>query len=62
MPLDFGMYTRLTGRARQGWKVINWSTNRPRAAGVFTTTLSTPGVYLPAFTCVTLLADMRMLE
>ena len=56
------MYTRRTGLARQGWKVARWSTNWPRAAGVFTTTLSTPGVFLPALTCVTLRTDMRMLE
>ena len=34
----------------------------PLAAGVFTTSLSTPGVSLPALTCVTLLTLMRMLE
>ena len=51
-----------TGRARQGWEVARWSTSRPRAAGVLTTTLSAPGVFFPALTCVTLLTDMRMLE
>src|SRR5262249_50579314 len=30
--------------------------------GVLTRSLSTPGVFLPALTCVTLLTDMRMLE
>jgi hypothetical protein len=50
LPLAFGMYTRRAGLARQGWQVDNWSTNFPRAAGVLTTSLSTPGVYLPAFT------------
>ena len=62
LPLDFGMYTRRTGFDRQGWKVARQSTSRPRAAGVFTTTLSTPGVPLPALTCVTRLTLMRTFE
>ena len=62
LPLDFGMYTRRTGFAFQGWKVAKSSTSRPRAWGVFTTSLSTPGVFLPALTCVTLLTLTRMFE
>ena len=58
----FGMYTLRTGLARQGWKVASRSTSSPRAAGVFTSTLSTPGVFLPALTCVTLRTLMRMLD
>jgi len=44
------------------WQVASWSTKSPRAAGVLTSTLSTPGVFLPALTCVTLLTLMRMLD
>jgi hypothetical protein len=56
------MYTRRTGLARQGWQVARKSTSSPRARGVFTTILSTPGVFLPAFVCVTLLTLKRMFE
>ena len=62
LPLLFGMYTRRTGLARQGWKVARWSTSSPRARGVFTTILSTPGVFFPAFACVTLLTLSSMFE
>jgi hypothetical protein len=38
------------------------STSFPLAAGVFTTILSMPGVYLPAFTCVTCRTLSRLFD
>ena len=54
LPLAFGMYTRLAGLALPGLVGGQMFHQFPLAAGVLTTSLSTPAVFLPAFTCVTL--------
>ena len=47
LPLALGMYTRRTGLAHQTVWLVIAATSFPRAVGVLTRTLSTPGVFLP---------------
>src|SRR3954468_7488074 len=62
LPLALGMYTRRTGLAcQQGWPIIV-ATSFPRAVGVLTRTLSTPGVSLPRFCCVARLTLRTVLD
>src|SRR3954466_8001782 len=62
LPMALGMYTRRAGPARQqGWPIIV-ATSSPRAVGVLTRTLSTPGVSLPRFCCVARLTLRTVLD
>ncbi|MGQ4808767.1 hypothetical protein NKDENANG_02156 [Candidatus Entotheonellaceae bacterium PAL068K] len=53
LPFGLGMKTRLTGFAFQGWYWDSSRTSLVRAAGVLTTTLSTPALTRPLLICVT---------